>query len=71
MAPHADRMPGYPVTNALTTPLRARAAEQGKADLMAMWAGQGAPLAKPQAASDLVRETAAAAEAVLAKLGGA
>jgi len=71
MAPHADRMPGYPVTNALTTPLRARAAEQGKADLMAMWAGQGAQLAKPQAASDLVRETAAAAEAVLAKLGGA
>jgi len=70
MAPHADRMPGYPVTNALTTPLRARAAEQDKPDLMAMWAGQGAALAKNRPAGDIVRATADAAEAIFGKIRG-
>jgi nitronate monooxygenase len=70
MAPHAAEMPAYPVTNALTGPLRAAAAEQGKPDLMSMWAGQGAALARSGDAGDLVRKTAAAAQEILEKLGG-
>jgi nitronate monooxygenase len=65
MAPHADEMPAYPVTNALTTGLRAEAAKQGKTDLMVMWAGQGARLASARPAAEIVRDAAAQAEAIL------
>jgi nitronate monooxygenase len=70
MAPHAADMPAYPVTNALTGPLRAAAAEQGKPDLMSMWAGQGAALARGGDAGDLVRKTAAAARDIVERLRG-
>ncbi|MBI3505828.1 MAG: nitronate monooxygenase [Proteobacteria bacterium] len=66
MAPHAAEMPAYPVTNALTTQLRAEAAKQGKTDLMVMWAGQGARMATTRTAERIVVETVEQAERVLA-----
>jgi NAD(P)H-dependent flavin oxidoreductase YrpB (nitropropane dioxygenase family) len=50
--------------------LRAAAAEQGKPDLMSMWAGQGAALARGGDAGDLVRKTAAAARDIVERLRG-
>jgi nitronate monooxygenase len=65
MAAHADQLPAYPVTNALTTQLRAEAAKQGNTGLMVMWAGQGARMATVRPAAQIVAETAAQAEAAL------
>ncbi|MBI1244280.1 MAG: nitronate monooxygenase [Alphaproteobacteria bacterium] len=65
MAPHADEMPAYPVTNALTTTLRAEAAKQGNTGLMVMWAGQGAPMASVKPAAEIVEAASAQAEAIL------
>lgn len=65
MAPHADQVPAYPVTNALTTVLRAEAAKQGKADLMAMWAGQGAPMAAAHPAAEIVESASSLAAKIL------
>lgn len=65
MAAHADEMPAYPITNALTTPLRAEAGRQGNAGLMAMWAGQGAPLATAQPAAAIVEGVSARAAEIL------
>jgi nitronate monooxygenase len=70
MAPHAAEMPAYPVTNALTTQLRAEAAKQGNTGLMVMWAGQGARMATSRPASQIVTETVEQAEAVLESMRG-
>lgn len=48
----------FPAQNALTRPLRAAAARQGRTELMSLWAGQAAALARPSRAADLVRELA-------------
>jgi len=68
MAPHAEQMPAYPVTNALTGGLRAEAAKQGRAEFMSLWAGQGAPLAGDRPAARIVTETAEQAERILETL---
>ncbi|RXZ45322.1 NAD(P)H-dependent flavin oxidoreductase [Crenobacter cavernae] len=48
------RLPAYPVMNALTGPMRAAAAEQGRADLLSLWAGQGAAKSRALPAAELV-----------------
>jgi nitronate monooxygenase len=70
MAPHAAEMPAYPVTNALTTQMRAEAAKQGNTGLMVMWAGQGARMATPRPAAQIVAETVEQAESVLDSMRG-
>ena len=45
----------YPHQNALTRPLRAAASEAGRAEFLALWAGQGAPLARRESAAALVQ----------------
>lgn len=45
----------YPVTNALTGPLRKQAARVGSADHLSLWAGQGVALGRELPAGDLVR----------------
>ena len=70
MAPHADEMPAYPISNALTMPMRNAAAAKGNADLMVMWAGQGARMASERPAAQIVTDTVAEAEAVFANLRG-
>jgi nitronate monooxygenase len=54
----------FPLQNALTRPLRAAAAKQGRAEFLSLWAGQGLRLARRQTAAELIqrlaRETAEA-----------
>jgi len=64
-------MPAYPHTNALTSELRRRAAELGEAELMSLWAGQGAPLGTELPARELVAKIAEDAATALTRLGGA
>lgn len=47
-------VPAYPVQNALMGPLRRAAAAQGRADALALWAGQGVAAARPMPAAQLV-----------------
>jgi nitronate monooxygenase len=49
-----DVIQAFPLHNALTRPLRAAAAKQGRADLLSLWAGQGVRLARRQSAQELV-----------------
>jgi nitronate monooxygenase len=52
---HPEDILPYPAQSALTAPLRRAAAAAGRADRLALWAGQSAALARPRAAADLVR----------------
>ncbi len=56
LAEHEHDVPHYPVQSALTQPLRAAAADQGRADLLALWSGQSAPLAKARDAQAVLAE---------------
>jgi nitronate monooxygenase len=60
----------FPWQNALTRPLRTRAAELGLADLLSLWAGQGLRLARELPAAELVRSLVAETEAALALATG-
>jgi nitronate monooxygenase len=53
-APNAPEPLPFPVQNALTAPMRRAAAQQNDAGRLALWAGQGVPLARPSGAADLV-----------------
>jgi nitronate monooxygenase len=44
----------FPLQNAVTRPLRAAAAKQGRAEFLSLWAGQGLRLARRQSAQQLV-----------------
>jgi nitronate monooxygenase len=58
----------YPLQHALTADLRREAAKAGKPDLLSLWAGQGAPLARARPAAELVRDLASEAEEALVRL---
>ena len=58
----------FPLQNALTRPLRAAAAKQGRAEFLSLWAGQGIRLARRQSAASLVQRLAAETESVLQRL---
>ena len=60
----------FPLQNALTRPLRAAAAKQGRAEFLSLWAGQGVRLARRQSAASLVQRLAAETESVLQRLCG-
>lgn len=63
----------FPYQNALTRPLRAEAARQGRAEFLSLWAGQGLRLAKRQSAAALMGELTGELQALLgtAEAGGA
>ncbi|CAB3894116.1 MULTISPECIES: NAD(P)H-dependent flavin oxidoreductase [Achromobacter] len=54
----------YPLQNALTRPMRTAGGKSGNINVLSLWAGQGAPLARRESTADLIqrlaRETAAA-----------
>ena len=52
----------YPWQNNLTGAMRAAAAKGGNHEMLSLWAGQGAPMARPMPAADLVRTLAQEAE---------
>ena len=47
---HAEAVAPYPVQNALTQPLRQRAARENDGDYLSLWSGQGAPLSRARVA---------------------
>ena len=47
--------PAYPLQNALTRPMRAAANRAGRAELLSLWAGQAARLARRAPAAEIVR----------------
>jgi len=67
-AEHAGAVLPFPLQNALTRPMRAAAAKQGRADLLSLWAGQGCGLSRDLASGDLVRTLAAETEAALQRV---
>jgi nitronate monooxygenase len=66
----AEALLPFPLQNALTRPLRDAAAQQGRAEFLSLWAGQGLSLARRQPAAALVERLAAEAEAAIARLRG-
>lgn len=65
MGQHLDDVLPYPAQNALTQPLRRAAAAAGRADLLALWAGQSAALARRMPAADVFRTLVEETDAVL------
>ena len=63
-----DAILPYPLQNALTRPLRAAAARQGRREFLSLWAGQGVRMARRQSAKELVARLAADADAALDRL---
>ncbi len=61
-------VPAYPVQNALMGPVRKAAAAQGRADVLALWAGQGVAAARPMPAGELVALLAREWRAASAKI---
>ena len=61
----AAQLPDYPVHNALTQPIRAAAAQAGDAELLSMWAGQGAALCRPMGAAQLLQTLVRECDAAL------
>jgi nitronate monooxygenase len=69
MVEHSDAAPvGYPEIHHVTSPLRAAARRQGDADAFNLWAGQAHELAEARPAAEIVRDMAAQARAVLARV---
>jgi nitronate monooxygenase len=64
----ADAILPFPLQNSLTRPLRAAAAKAGRADMLSLWAGQGARLARRQSAAALVARLAEETAAALARV---
>lgn len=60
-------VPRYPVMNALTCELRAHAAQQGRADLLSLRAGQGVGHGRERPAGQLVAELTTEVDQVLAR----
>lgn len=50
-----DEVPAYPVQNRLTQPLRAAATQADEPEMISLWAGQGAALARPGGAGQMIR----------------
>ena len=64
----AEAILPFPLQNALTRPLRTAAAEQGRAEFLSLWAGQGVRLARRQSASDFIARLADETEAAIRRL---
>ena len=56
MDKHRDILPDYPIQNALTRDIRQAAAEQGQAEFMSLWAGQGCMLCSDRSAATLITD---------------
>ncbi|MEO6352180.1 MAG: nitronate monooxygenase [Burkholderiaceae bacterium] len=55
LRPFEHQVPDYPIQNALTADIRQAAARQNQLEMMSLWAGQGAGLARPMPAALLVQ----------------
>jgi nitronate monooxygenase len=66
LAEVSDQLATFPVQNWLTGRFKPAAAEQGNAELMSLWAGQSAPLARGGAAAALIATLERETNALLA-----
>lgn len=64
----AQKIPAFPVQNALTRPLRTAAGKQGRAEFLSLWAGQGLRLARRQSATELIARLVQETEQTIQKL---
>jgi nitronate monooxygenase len=67
----AETILPFPLQNALTRPLRNAAAQQGRAEFLSLWAGQGVRLARRQPAASLIARLADEAEMAVRRLDAA
>jgi len=67
----AEKIPPFPLQNALTRPLRSAAGKQGRAEFLSLWAGQGVRLARRQSASELITRLVQETEQAIHKLQAA
>jgi len=51
---HETEILPFPIQNALTRPLRTAAAQQGRAEFLSLWAGQGVRMARRLTAAELI-----------------
>jgi nitronate monooxygenase len=63
-----DAILPFVLQNALTRPLRAEAAKQGRAEFLSLWAGQGVRLARQQSAAGLISRLAKEIDETIAAL---
>ncbi len=63
-----DAILPFPLQNSLTRPLRTAAAQQGRAEFLSLWAGQGMRMARRQSAAALVGRLVRETDAALARL---
>jgi len=61
----------FPAQNAFTQDIRKKAAQEGRAEYLSLWAGQGVPLIRSMAAGDLVTTLFHETVETLKKLGAA
>lgn len=64
-----DALLPYPIQHALTRDIRRAAGQRGRADLLALWAGQGAPLATRRRAGEIVADIDGQVRALLGRAG--
>ena len=64
----AETILPFPLQNALTRPLRSAAAQQGRAEFLSLWAGQGVRMARPEPAGQLVARLVRETEAAVGQL---
>ncbi|MBY0595600.1 NAD(P)H-dependent flavin oxidoreductase [Bacillus bingmayongensis] len=63
-----ERLPMYPVQNALTSKIRQEAAKQNKGEYMSLWAGQASSLARKESAQQIVERVMAEVKVSVEKL---
>ncbi len=64
---HQVQLPQYPVQGWFTAPIKAAAVEQGRPELISLWAGQGAPLLSHRDAGELMASLADETERLLGR----
>lgn len=66
----ADAVLPFPMQNALTRPMRTAAGQQGRAECLSLWAGQGLRMAKRQPAAEIVQALLRDTDAAIRRLSG-
>jgi nitronate monooxygenase len=66
----AETILPFPLQNTLTRPLRSAAAQQGRAEFLSLWAGQGVRMARQEPAAKLVAQLVRETETAIGQMRG-
>jgi len=66
----AETILPFPLQNSLTRPLRSAAAQQGRAEFLSLWAGQGVRMARQEPAAKLVARLVRETQAAIGQMRG-